>query len=186
VAAGDTRTGLTVIRMDAGMDTGPILAAQATGISPEESAGELAGRLSRMGAGLLLDTLRRIETGDAREIPQPETGVSYAPKIEPSQARIVWSMNAGALACHVRAFDPWPGAFCFRQGQPLKLFCPRAAGPCQNLPGTVLDAGGDGLTVCCGKGTALAFGEVQAQGKRRMSAAEWLRGARLTAGERLE
>lgn len=186
VAAGDTRTGLTVIRMDAGMDTGPMLAVQATEITPEESAGELADRLSRMGAGLLLETLRRIEAGDVRETPQPDTGVSYAPKIEPSQARIDWNMSAYALACHVRAFDPWPGAFCFRQGQPLKLFRPRAAGSCEGPTGTVMGTGVEGLTVCCGEGAALAFGEVQAQGKRRMSAAEWLRGARLNAGERLE
>jgi methionyl-tRNA formyltransferase len=186
VAAGDTRTGLTVIRMDAGMDTGPMLAMQTADIALEESAGELAGRLSRLGSGLLLDTLRKIETGEARETPQPETGVSYAPKIEPAQARIDWNMNASALACHARSFDPWPGAFCLRLGQPLKLFRPRAAGSRDGLTGTVLETGVEGLTVCCGEGTALAFGEVQAQGKRRMSAAEWLRGARLNAGERLE
>jgi len=187
VAAGDTRTGLTVIRMDAGMDTGPMLAILETEIDPAESAGALTERLSRMGGPLLLETLRRIERGEATETPQPAAGVSYAPKIEPVQARIDWSLNAARLSCHVRAFDPFPGAFCLRGGQPLKLFGPALAGECTGIaPGTVTDTSGGALTVCCGDGKSLVFGEVQAPGKRRMPAADWLRGARVAPGERLE
>ncbi|MCE5273021.1 methionyl-tRNA formyltransferase [bacterium] len=186
VAAGEVRTGLTVIRMDAGMDTGPMLATLETEIGPAESAGALAERLSRLGGPLLLDTLRQIERGEVTETPQPAEGVSYASKIEPAQARIDWSLPAVRLACHVRAFDPFPGAFCLRGGQPLKLFCPVVSGDCAGAaPGTVTDVSGGALAVCCGDRTALAFGEVQAPGKRRMPAADWLRGARVAPGEKL-
>jgi len=183
IAAGESRTGLTVIRMDKGMDTGPVLAVRETGIGEEESAGELARRLSALGAELLIEALEEIECGTAREIPQPVSGVSYAPKIEREEARIDWSVPAERLACLVRAFDPAPGAYCLRGGKVLKLFRPRAGGPVDGNPGEVTGTGGEGLRICCGDRRELLVRELQAEGKRRMSAGEYLRGAGLAPGE---
>ena len=183
IAACESRTGLTVIRMDEGMDTGPVLAGRETGIGEEESAGELARRLSALGAELLVETLERIERGTLEAQPQPPTGVSYAPKIKREEARIDWSVPAERLACLVRAFDPAPGAYCLRGGKVLKLFRPLAGGPAEGSPGEVTGTGGEGLRICCGEGRGLLVRELQAEGKRRMSAGEYLRGAGLAPGE---
>lgn len=185
VAACETVTGLTVIRMDEGMDTGDMLLTRQVGIGPDETAGELSERLSRLGGPMLVEVLDLIEGGRIEAVPQPGTGASLAPKIERGEARIDWSLPARTLSCRVRAFDPRPGAFCLRGGEPLKLFRPSPADDCDAAPGTVIEAGAK-FTVACGNETALAFAEVQAVGKKRMAAAEWLRGARLSPGERLE
>jgi len=183
VAAGEARTGLTVIRMDAGMDTGPVLAVRETGIVFGESAGELARRLSALGAGLLIETLDQIERGTLEAIPQPSAGISYAPKIEREEARLDWSLPAERLACLIRAFDPAPGAYCLRGGKVLKLFRPLAGGRAEGRPGEVAGTGEAGLKICCGDNRELLVREAQAEGKRRMSAGEYLRGAGLAPGE---
>ena len=183
VAAGEARTGLTVIRMDAGMDTGPVLAVRETGIGAAESAGELARRLSVLGAELLVETLERIERGTLQAIPQPSAGISYAPKIEREEARLDWSLPAERIACLIRAFDPAPGAYCLRSGKILKLFRPLASGPAEGRPGEVTGTRAEGLKVCCGDNRELLVREVQAEGRRRMSAGEYLRGAGLAPGE---
>lgn len=185
IAACDSRTGLTVIRMDEGMDTGDMLAVLETAIGEDETAGELSDRLCRLGGHLLVNILDRIERGTAEAMPQPAEGVSYAPKIGHEEARIDWNRDSRSLDCHVRAFDPWPGAFCLCRRKALKLFHPRPVGPCEASAGIVLESG-ESLHVACGDKTALAFAEVQAEGKRRMGALEWLRGAHVGPGERLE
>jgi len=187
IAAGETTTGLTVIQMDEGMDTGPILLRREIEIGRQESAGELAGRMSRLGARLIVELLDRMEAGGIESVPQPETGVSYAPKIEREEARINWLLPAWKISCIIRAFDPAPGAFCFRSGKALKLFGSRPGGEkAGGSPGEVLETTKQEIAICCGDRHSVLIREVQAEGKRRMTAGEYLRGAALRPGEILE
>ncbi|MBW7995887.1 MAG: methionyl-tRNA formyltransferase [Candidatus Glassbacteria bacterium] len=184
LAAGDTASGLTVIRMDEGMDSGEVLAVKRMAIGQSETSGELAARMSAAGGPLLVETLDRIERGEVRPVPQDHSLATFAPKIDREEARVDWSRPAREIANSVRAFDPAPGAWTTRDSEPLKLFRPRLA-DCTGEPGAVAQAPGGGLLVCCGQG-ALEFAEVQAQGKRRMPAADYLRGAPVAEGEKLE
>jgi methionyl-tRNA formyltransferase len=184
IAAGETVTGLTVIQMDEGLDTGPMLTSQRVEIGERESAGELAGRLSTLGARLLVELLDRIAAGQPiKPVPQPEERVSHAPKVSHEEARIDWTLPAEKISCLIRAFDPMPGAFSFRQGAILKLFRPAAASHPAGRPGEGAALGKEGLAVSCGDGRAILVGEIQAPGKRRMSAADYLRGAGMEIGE---
>jgi len=184
IARGDTTSGLTVIQMDEGMDTGPLLARLVLPIGPQESAGELAERMSRAGGPLLVETLDRLEAGTARPQPQAEEGVSYAPKIEHIQARIDWSREAAEVANLIRAFDPAPGAFCRRGEGVLKFFRPQVEEG-KGRPGEIIESTKESLKVACGSG-AVRVGEVQAEGKRRMTSAEYFRGQPARAGELLD
>ena len=175
IAAGETSSGISVIQMDEGMDSGPLLASLPLEIAPDESAGELAERMSRAGAKLLAETLDRLEAGTISPLPQPEEGVSYAPKIERDEARIDWSQSAAVVANLIRAFDPSPGAFTSRAGRILKLYRPRLEESGGGEPGEILEFDRAWLTVACGSG-AVSLAEVQAEGKRRMTSAEYLRG----------
>ncbi len=186
VLAGESITGITVIQMDEGMDTGDMLARREISIRPEESAGELAGRLSRLGADLLLEVLEAVTGNTLKPVPQPKEGVSYAPKVRREEAGIDWNRPAEKAACLIRAFDPVPGAFCFYQGKMLKLFRPVPGGEAAGEPGEITAADDRGISVCCGDRHSVLLQEFQAQGKRRMSAAEYLRGARLSVGDLLE
>ncbi len=186
VAAGETVTGLTVIRMDPGMDSGPVYVRQALPIGPEESAGELAGRLAAAGAELLVRVLDAIERGEAVAAPQPETGVTFAPKLDREQARIDWSLPADRIANLIRAFDPEPGAWCLWRGSELKLFRPLAGEPSVGAPpGRVVAADRAGVLVAAGEGRTVLIRELQLQGRKRLPAREFLLGARLEPGEML-
>jgi len=184
--AGESSSGVTVIQMDEGMDTGEMLARAEVSIHPGETAGELAERLSSLGAELLLKVLEEIAAGTLKAQPQLEAGVSYAPKIGREEAGIDWSLPAEKVACAIRAFDPAPGAFCFYRGKMLKIFRPLPGGESQGRPGEIMALGERGITVCCGDGNSVVLQEFQAEGKRRMAAAEFLRGTRLAAGDFLE
>ena len=186
IAAGESFTGLTVIRMDEGMDTGPVLAWRRVDIGPQETAGELSRRLSESGAKLLVEVLDRIAGGEDQAVPQPAQGISYAPKISREEAHIDWTMPADKITCLIRAFDPEPGAFGLYQGAELKIFRAMPADIRGNKPGEVVGLGRDGLVVSCGDGRAVVVREVQAQGKKRMSAEEYLHGSRMTSGAVLE
>ena len=187
VAAGETTTGLTVIQMDEGMDTGPVLLRREMEIGRGESAGELAGRMSQLGARLLVELLDRMETGGVEPVPQPQEGVSYAPKVERGEARIDWALPAWKISCIIRAFDPSPGAFCICRGKTLKLFRPRPGGErAHGRPGEVTGTTKQEIAVCCGDMHEILVGELQAEGKRRMTAAEYLRGAALQPCEILD
>ena len=168
VLAGESTTGVTVIQMDEGMDTGHMLARREISIHPEESAGELSERLSRLGSDLLVEVLEAVTGNTLNPVPQPDKGISYAPKVK------------------IRAFDPTPGAFGFRRGNMLKFFRPLVGSKVEGKPGEIVLAGEQGISVCCGDTRSVLVREFQAQGKRRMSAAEYLRGARLVAGDFLE
>src|SRR5438874_10664538 len=176
VMAGDAETGVMVMRMDEGLDTGPVLMAERVGIE-RKTSGELSAELSRLGADLMVRALGALERGGIAPQPQPKEGVTYAKKIAKDEARIDWSKSAVEIDCHIRGLSPFPGAFTQANDERLKiLYADPASG--SGKPGTVLD---DELTVACGEG-ALRLLKVQRAGKSVMSAAELLKGFALPRG----
>ncbi|WP_420560686.1 methionyl-tRNA formyltransferase [Tepidicaulis sp.] len=187
IMAGDAETGVMVMQMEAGLDTGPVLLAEHVPIGPEETAGSLHDELSRRGADLMVRALAALSRGTLEATPQAEEGVTYAHKIEKAEARIDWQRPARELDAHIRGLTPFPGAFfeMARKGKSERVKVLRAR-PLEDLssgkgePGTVLE----GLTIACGEG-ALRLLEVQRAGKGAVSAEEFLRGFPLQKGERL-
>jgi methionyl-tRNA formyltransferase len=182
ILAGETETGVSIMQMEQGLDSGPVLHRVATPIGAEETAGVLAGRLAELGATALVETLSLLAGGLARPEPQDASGVTFAPKVDRDSARLDWRRDAPALARQVRAFDPSPGAWTTHEQGPLKLFGAVASGE-PGEPGCVL-AAGDRLVVGCGEG-ALAVREVQPAGRTRLPVAEWARGRGIAVGARL-
>jgi methionyl-tRNA formyltransferase len=184
---GDETTGVTIMRMDPGLDTGPILRQRALPIAPDDTAESLGEKLARLGADLLLDTLPDWLAGRLEPQPQDETQVTLAPQLEKERGHIDWSEPAEAIARQVRAFHPWPGTFTTWQGAPLRILRASAesslASSGEVLPGTVVAAPG-GPAVATGRGT-LRLIEVQPAGKRPMPADAFVRGARGFVGSRL-
>lgn len=171
IMAGDAETGLCIMQMEAGLDTGPVLLRATTPIGATETTGALHDRLSEMGAALILEALDRLDTLPPE--PQPETGVTYAAKIDKAEARIDWTRPAAELVRQVNGLSPFPGAWCLAGEERLKLL--RAApAPGSGTPGQVLG----GFTVACGTG-ALEVLEAQREGKRPMPATEVLKGLTL-------
>jgi len=182
ILAGDTVTGVCIMKMDAGLDTGPVVLRSETTIASDDTAGTLHDRLATMGAELLLDALKGIQAGTLSPVPQATEGVTYAPKIDKSEARIDWTHAASQVDRQIRAFNPSPGALARIRDTELKIW--RAAlraesGP----PGTILRAAGDGIVVACGA-ASLMLTELQRAGGRRLTAGELLRGFPLAPGER--
>jgi methionyl-tRNA formyltransferase len=185
ILGGETRTGVTTMFLDPGMDTGPILLAEETEIGEEDTAGTLHDRLSLMGAGLLLRTLEGLERNSLTPRAQDSSQATYAPKIEKEEARIDWTAPARQLFNLLRAFDPWPGAFTTWKDRKIKLFHPRLAGDEPGkVPGTLIRASADGLLISASEGTLLVR-EVQMESRPRMPVGEFLRGVPLQAGMRL-
>lgn len=182
ILEGWTETGITIIRLDAGMDSGPILHQVTTPILPDETGGELRVRLAELGALALVEALTLLDEGGLAERPQDHAHASYAPKLKPEEERIHWSRSAADLARQVRAFDPRPGAWCECRGAGLKLFGARAAGG-TGRPGEVL-AAGETLLVACGEG-ALEVSDVQPAGKARMTVRAFVNGRRVAVGDLL-
>jgi methionyl-tRNA formyltransferase len=178
---GDETTGVTVMQMEAGMDTGPILHTIETEIPADETAGELSLRLAELGAAALIESLTLLAAGELTPHPQDPVFATLAPKITRESTRLDWSRDGASLARQVRAFDPEPGAWAQFDGEELKLFGGRAASGA-GAPGTVLVAG-DSLMIAADVG-ALEVSEVQPAGRRRMSAAEWSRGRAAAVGAR--
>jgi len=182
---GERETGITIMQMDEGLDTGPILLQKVTPIGEEETGGELYERLSRLGAVALIEALELHREGKLKPRPQPEEGASYAPPLKKEDARLDFSLSAGELAGRIRAFDPRPGAYTFLKGKLFKLFRPRAlAGAAGRPPGTILGVEEGRLLVACGEGM-LAVEEVQLEGKKRLPVREFVKGHALEPGERL-
>ncbi len=185
ILSGDDVTGVTLMRMDAGLDTGPILAQRDEPISPTDTRKTLRDKLARLGADLLMETLPAYLSGDLLPQPQPAEGVTYAEQLRKDDGRLDWSLPAVELDRRVRAFTPWPSAFTTWRGRRLKIL--RAAplpdwrgdGP----PGTVIPLEG-GAAVATGEG-ALRLDEVQMAGKRPMEMAAFLHGQRDCVGSRL-
>ena len=180
--AGDSETGITIMRMDAGLDTGPMYARRAIPIGPRDDAGSLHDRLASLGAEMMLAVLAEIEAGTARLQAQPAEGASYAKKIEKSEAQLDWTRPAAELERAVRAFRPAPGAWSLLAGEPVKIWQARE-GTGSGEPRQLLEVGEAGITIACGRGS-LVVHELQRAGGRRLSAAEYLRGRTLRSGER--
>jgi methionyl-tRNA formyltransferase len=177
VMAGDAKTGVMVMRMEAGLDTGPVLAAWETPIGPRDTTGLLHDRLARHGADLLVETLARLAAGTARETPQPDEGVTYAKKLTNAETRIDWTQGARALDCMIRGLSPAPGAWTEMAGERVKILLAEPV-PGEGPPGLTLDGG---LTVACGQG-ALKLTALQRAGKTAQDADTFLRGFPVPAG----
>ena len=168
IMAGDAETGVCIMAMEAGLDTGPVLLRQATPIGPEETTADLHDRLSAMGAALILSALDRLP--DLVPVLQPEAGVTYAAKIEKAEARVDWTAPATTVDRQIRGLSPFPGAWCEAGDERIKLLRSRLA-PGQGAPGQVLH----GLTIACGSG-AVQITLAQREGKRPTEPDDFLRG----------
>ncbi|HEX5760813.1 MAG TPA: methionyl-tRNA formyltransferase, partial [Thermoanaerobaculia bacterium] len=188
IAAGDRVTGVTTMRMEEGLDTGPLLLREEVAIEADETAGELAARLARRGAELLVRTLDGLAAGTLVPRPQREEEATYAPRLTRASGRADWSLAAEALADRLRAFTPWPGLWATLRGAPVKLVAARAvaaaAAPREPFEGTVLGLAGGRLEVLCGGGTVLGVETLQRPGRRPLPAPAFANGERLRAGER--
>jgi methionyl-tRNA formyltransferase len=182
---GETRSGLTTMNIDAGLDTGPMLLKYETEIGADETAPELYARLSQAGAPLLAETLRGLESGTITPRPQDNSQASLAPPLKKEEGRIDWSLSAQQIYNRIRGLQPWPGAFtsfrgknCAIWGRPLLM--PSAA---VGLAGAILKANGS-VVVACGDGTSLLLEFVQLEGRKRVTALEFANGARLAPDDR--
>ena len=181
---GETRTGVTTMLTDAGVDTGAMLLSRATQIGAGETAGELAQRLSHIGAQLLIETLRGYIAGQIKPVAQDESKASRQPMLTKEMGKIDWTMSAEKIANRVRGLDPWPCAYTDYAGGTLKVYRARAAAG-EGAPGAVLRASArEGLLVACGEG-AFEILEMQAPGGKRMSARAYLAGKRIEEGTKL-
>jgi len=194
---GETRTGLTTIRIDAGLDSGPILLQCALDIGADEAAPELAQRMAEAGAPLVVESLRKLERGEIVPVPQDHTQATFAPLLRKEHGRIQWSLAAYQVYNRIRGLEPWPGAFttfrgqlCHVWGRPAEAPVEQAAAAAQTpartqYPGTLLLASGE-LYVACGEDTWLRLEAVQLEGRKRIAARDFANGARLKPGERFD
>jgi methionyl-tRNA formyltransferase len=173
IAAGDRETGITVMYMDEGLDTGDILLQRPIDILSTDTGGSLHDRLAQIAPEVLLESLELLAKGIAPRIPQDNSRATHAPKLKREDGRIDWSEPAEIIERKIRAFNPWPGAFIKVDEQNLKIFFASVVDLNAN-PGKILRSGKE-LVIAAGKG-ALSLGDVQLEGKRRMSASEFLRG----------
>ena len=178
--AGDQKTGVQVMRMEEGLDTGPVLASAETPIGKEDTTAILHDRLADLGASLLVETLARLERGVAVEVPQSTEGVTYAHKLTPAESRIDWSQPASTVDCKIRAMSPTPGAWFELRGARVKALMSRKEEG-QGAQGVTLD---DKLLVACGD-DAVRLLTVQREGRAPAAADDFLRGHPVPAGERL-
>ncbi len=185
ILAGDQLTGVTIMRMDAGLDTGPIVAQREEPILPDDTRASLSERLSRLGADLLVDALPGYLAGELLPRPQPQEGVTHAEQLRKEDGRLDWSRPAVELARRIRAFTPWPGTFTVWRAQRLKVLRaePLPTRQPHPVPGTVV-ALDDGAAVATGEG-ALRLKKVQLAGKSAMDIEVFLRGQRDFLGSRL-
>lgn len=175
IEAGDTETGVTIMEMEEGLDTGPMLLMERIAIEDTDTTGSLHDKLAALGARMIVDALHRMEQGPLDAVPQPEEGVTYAAKIGKEEAKLDWSLPAADLARKVRAFNPFPGATGQAGASSVKIWrAEPAAGA--GRPGQVLSADAQrGIVVACGEG-ALRLTELQKPGGKRLAAAEFLKG----------
>jgi methionyl-tRNA formyltransferase len=184
---GETETGVTIMRLDEGMDTGPVLLERRIEVGPADNAGTLSDRLSELGAEMLLEALERIEDGTAVFREQNHDAATYAPMLKKEDGVVDWNQAAEAVANRIRGVDPWPGAVTTLDGQPLKLFAAslaQADEPGDAEPGQVLGIDKRGLRVACRQGVCVVA-EVQAAGRKRMAARAFVAGRPMPVGTRL-
>jgi methionyl-tRNA formyltransferase len=183
IEAGDEQTGVTIMQMDAGLDTGDMLLIEPLSIRPDDTTSTLHDRLADLGARLIIEALELAACGGLRPVPQPIEGVTYAHKIEKAEAAIDWRQPAAVIARRVRAFDPFPGAQAMLAGETIKLWSARAQpAAAAGVPGQVMAAGAEGVLVQTGEG-ALLIDELQRPGGKRLAAGEFLHGQRMEAGQ---
>jgi methionyl-tRNA formyltransferase len=184
IEAGDTRTGITIMQMDAGLDTGDMLLAEAVDIEPDDTTARLHDRLAALGGKLIVEALALAARGGLTRTVQPAEGVTYAHKIEKAEAAIDWALPADVIERRIRAFDPFPGATACLGGETLKLWrVQMAAG--LGEPGAVLAVTDEQVVVACGTG-ALAVAELQRPGGKRVSTRQFLQGQPLHVGQRFD
>ncbi|MCS6944198.1 MAG: methionyl-tRNA formyltransferase [Sutterellaceae bacterium] len=184
IEAGDRETGITIMQMDAGLDTGPMLLREALPIEPADTTATLTARLASLGGRLIVQALTEAAAGRLRATPQPVSGVTYARKLDKSEAWLDWREDAQTLARKVRAFDPFPVAAARSGNLQLRIWRAHATDGA-GAPGTVLWASAQGLAIACGVG-ALVVTELQRPGGRRLPVREFLAGARIEAGRCFE
>ncbi len=181
---GERETGLSAMRMDEGLDTGPVLLQWKTEIGAEETAGALHDRLAAAAGDFLLQTLTGLVAGRLKAVPQEERAATYAPKIDRRLSTVQWDRSASRIAAQIRALDPWPGACAWYRGTLIKLFSPKvcgAGGTGHPVPGRVKGQAGERLVVEASQ-DSLAIGELQLPGKKRLSAGAFLRGFPIEPG----
>ncbi len=185
IMAGDDETGVCIMRMEAGLDTGPVYLCRRTPIASDDTAGSLHDRLATLGAEALRTVLAKLACPDTKPKPQPTDGVTYAAKIAKADGLIDWTRPGAEIERLLRGLDPVPGAYTTWRGQPLKLWRGTvAASVAEAPPGTVVGLTADAVHVRCGAGV-LCVSELQRAGGRRLQAAEFLRGVKLAVGDRL-
>ena len=182
IEAGDAETGITIMQMDAGLDTGDILLVETLAIAPADTTASLHDRLALLGGRLIVEALELAACGGLTPMPQPEAGVCYAHKIEKSEAALDWTEPAAVLARRLRAFDPFPGGVARLDGESLKVWRGEAVGG-QGEPGEVLAVDDAGVLVACGEG-ALRLTELQRAGGKRLPAKAFLQARPIAAGTR--
>jgi methionyl-tRNA formyltransferase len=180
ILAGDAETGVSIMQLEAGLDTGPVLLERRRPIGMHETAGDLHDALAELGAAALIEALDGLAAGTLKARAQPSAGVTYAAKIEKAEARLDWGASAIQLDRKVRAFNPWPVAETLLAGEHLRVLRARVAEPASTdaAPGTLLGIAEDGLRVACGEGV-LSIGELQRAGKRPVSARDFANAVRL-------
>ena len=183
--AGDRETGIAIMRMEAGLDTGPVFLREAMPILPDDTAGTLHDRLAALGARLVVEALDGLARGTLTATPQPVEGVTYAAKLEKDEARIDWRRPAAEIERQVRAFNPFPGAAARVRGTEVKIWRAATADGAGE-PGAVIEVGPTGIVVAGGGGGALRLEELQRAGGKRLPARDFLRGFALAVGERFE
>ncbi len=183
ILAGDSETGISVMRMEEGLDNGPVYLMRPIPIAAEDTAGTVHDKLAALGARCIVEALPAIADGTLAAVRQSETGATYAHKIAKGEAAIDWRRGAAEIDRQVRAFSPSPGARSTLRGEPLKVWRAVVAPGSPASPGTILRVDAQGIVVACGNG-ALRPTELQRAGGKRLAAADFLRGLSLTAGER--
>jgi methionyl-tRNA formyltransferase len=184
IMAGDRETGVSIMRMDAGLDTGPVFLQERVPILASDTAGSLHDRLADLGAALIVKVLAQLDRDAITALPQPAEGVTYAQKIPKSEAVIDWRLEAIQIDRLIRALNPEPGAYTLLRGERLKLWRAALLDRAEGAPGEIIQVGPSGIHVACGRG-GLELQELQRPGGRRLSAEVFQRGFTLRAGERL-
>jgi len=195
ILSGETRTGLTTMLIDAGLDTGPTLLRRDAAIGADMTAPQLTSVLSEKGAPLVVETLEGLNRAGITPVPQDHTQATFAPPLKKEDGRIDWSLGAGKIYNRIRGLQPWPGAFTSFRGKNCAIWGRATSKPnllasfaassatATHAPGEILAAGGD-VSVACGQGTALQLEFVQLEGRKRVTALEFANGARLARGDR--
>lgn len=181
VINGEKETGVTTMQLDAGLDTGDILLVKKTDILPDETSGELFDRLKVLGADLLIETMKAIENGTLNPVKQDDSQSTYASMLDKSLSPVDWSKSAQQVHDHIRGLEPWPVATTVINEKIVKLYGSRLAGNYSKQAGEVVKADNE-FIVCCGDGNAVSVTQLQAQGKNKLNAADFLRGFKIEKG----